>query len=170
MEKVQMAMTDFLATQSQTLVDEIKSLLQSLDFDYYDKYNRDNIAAIKFEYEFSSFDIVAYPVDKYYKVAGDIKLLLTNKQYDYFFPDNIEEDFLEQVDEKVRSKIEDELREYKYKAFEDWFADCWDKAKGETILKGFFSIHDTMWVTNLADRKVTSEDTIPELLQRADQS
>jgi hypothetical protein len=40
MEKVQMAMTDFLATQSQTLVDEIKSLLQSLDFDYYDKYNR----------------------------------------------------------------------------------------------------------------------------------
>jgi len=60
--------------------------------------------------------------------------------------------------------MEKELREYKYKAFEDWFADCWDNAKGNTKLKGFFSIHDTMWVTNLVDRMKVSEDTIPDLL------
>ncbi|HSZ34884.1 MAG TPA: hypothetical protein VK772_16325 [Puia sp.] len=163
-ETVQTAMTDFLATQSQTLVDEIEGLLQKLDFDYYDKCDRDNIAAIIFEYEFSTFDIVAFAVDKSNKVVGDVKLLLTNKQYDYFFPDNIEEDFLEQFDEKERTKIEDDLSEYKYKAFENWFADCWDRAKGESRLKGFFSIHDTMWVTNLADRKQISDDRIPEFL------
>lgn len=161
---VKIALTEFLNTQSQTLVEEIKRLLQNLDFDYYDNYNRDNIAAIKFEYEFSSFDIVAYPIDKFYQVAGDIKLLLTDKQYDYFFPDNIEEDFLEQLDNSERSQLEQELGEFKYKTFEDWFADCWDKAKGETKLKGFFSIHDTMWVTNLTDRKKIREDTIPEFL------
>ena len=164
LESVKIAMTEFLATQSRTLIDEIKTLLQSLDFDYYTGYNMDNISAIKFEYEFSTFDLVAYPVDKTYQVAGDIKIFLIDKQYDYFFPDNIEEDFLAQVDDTNRLEIEEELREYKYNNFENWFADCWDKAKGNTKLKGFFSIHDTMWVTNLVDRIKISEDTIPDLL------
>ena len=164
LESVKIALTKFLDTQSQSLINEVKTLLQNLDFDYYDGYNQDNISAIKFEYEFSAFDLVAYPVDKNYQVAGDIKLLLTDKQYDYFFPDNIEEDFLAQVDEPKRLEIGQEVREYKYKAFEKWFADCWDKAKGNTKIKGFFSIHDTMWVTNLVDRIKVREDTIPDLL------
>jgi len=51
-ESAKISLTNFLDTQSQTLIDEIKSLLQNLDFDYYDGYNRENVSAIKFEYEF----------------------------------------------------------------------------------------------------------------------
>jgi hypothetical protein len=155
----------FLATQSHSLTKEISSLLDTLDFDYNENCGRENVAAIKFEYEFSSFDIVAYPLDKQYNVIGDIKILLAEKQYAEFFPDDLEEAFLRQVIPEERSGIEKELREYKYKSFEDWFADCWNKAKGDTHLYGFLSFHDTMWVTNLATGEKVREDTIPALLQ-----
>jgi hypothetical protein len=158
-------LSKFLAAQSHSLIMEISSLLHTLDFDYNDKNGRDDVAAIKFEYEFSSFDIVAYPVDKHYNVIGDIKILLEEKQYEEFFPDDIEETFLTQIIPEERSGIEKELREYKYKSFEDWFANCWSKAKGNSHVKGFFSIHDTMWVTNLATGEKVREDTIPALLQ-----
>ena len=142
--KIKSDLSKFLATQSRCLTEEISSLLNTLDFDYNDNRGRDNVAAIKFEYEFSSFDLVAYPLDKQYNVIGDIKILLADKQYAEFFPDEIEESILRQVILEERSGLEKELREYKYKSFEDWFAECWNKAKGDTDPKGFFSIHDTM--------------------------
>jgi len=165
LEVVKIELKEFLNTQSQTLIDEIKSLLQNLDFNYNEKYNKDNIAALQFEYEVLGFDIIVYPIDKFSHVAGDIKLLLTDKQNDNFFPDNIEYDLLNKVDADEYEQLEKEIIEYKYSTFESWFCDCWDKAKGNTKLHGFFSIHDTIWVTNLADRKKIREDTIPEILK-----
>src|SRR5688572_28261542 len=94
-DTVKIKLIECLTSQSQPLINEINVLLHSLDFDYYEKYNQNNIAALKFEYEFDSFDIVVYPLDKSYEVAGDIKVLLAVRPHDSLFPNNIEEGFLQ---------------------------------------------------------------------------
>lgn len=163
----------YLDASSKQMIADLKDILLDKSIKYNDGKSREHILAIYFEYEYDHLDIAFLASDKETEIIAEILTLPTvinsklddASEWNSFFPEIISnkvDKFKEKYNEYNLGDIFDKYNRVKYSLFEEWFCSCWTMAVLETNVKmnAYFSIHDTMYLTDLSTLKGIKEEDI----------
>ncbi|MFY7786368.1 MAG: hypothetical protein ACOVQA_00725 [Thermoflexibacteraceae bacterium] len=173
-QEVKQAMVTSLAAYTDALVTELQQLLTQLDFDFDAGCGKEDVYGLFFEYELATFSVWCYPFDREANSMSKAKYLLHQPKNKELFPQAIEANFYAtlakaQVDEDTIELLSNELFNYQITVFEQWFSECWEKAKKQvsttntpTNSKGFLALYGNIWYYDLDRKEYIREDEIVE--------
>lgn len=141
-----------LNSKTDLLLNEIKRFLIELPFDVIDEgFSKKDINGIHFEYEVTSFEPIACPLNikTGYCGAGEVVEILDKTENQVFnFQDY--EDLITLFPEEEKEEFEENLLWFQADVFEKWFANCWKEVRHlRPDIKGFVSIHDAWYRVDL---------------------
>ena len=144
-----------LRRQNEALIGEIQRLLRERPFTLDQGVSRETVDAIHFEYDWESFAPVAIPVNTRSGDCGrGLRLAL---QYPLIPPD-VDAALTEAMDNED-DDFGDELREMMTETYLAWFQAAWRDARdANREVRGFLSVHDTIWRTDLDTGEAVRED------------
>lgn len=134
-----------LARKRPILVESIRSILSERACRFKAGFGPSDVDAVHFEYEWTDFSLVACALNRARGYCGlGIVMTSVNPPFD----PEIEERFLASAPDE--DEAADVLRLLCEPLFERWFFDAWKEARLVAPgLRGFYSIHDTNYVTDL---------------------
>ncbi|MFA1686415.1 hypothetical protein [Achromobacter dolens] len=144
-----------LRRQNEALIGEIQRLLRERPFTLDQGVSRETVDAIHFEYDWESFTPVAIPLNTRSGYCGrGLRLAL---QYPLIPPD-VDAALTEAMDNED-DDFGDELREMMTETYLAWFQTAWrDGRDANREVRGFLSVHDTIWRTDLDTGEAFRED------------
>lgn len=144
-----------LRRQNEALIGEIQRLLGERPFTLDQGVSRETVDAIHFEYDWESFAPVAIPLNTRSGYCGrGLRLAL---QYPLIPPD-VDAALTEAMDNED-DDFGDELREMMTETYLAWFQAAWREARdANREVRGFLSVHDTIWRTDLDTGEAFRED------------
>lgn len=144
-----------LRRQNEALIGEIQRLLGERPFTLDQGVSRETVDAIHFEYDWESFAPVAIPLNTRSGYCGrGLRLAL---QYPLIPPD-VDAALTEAMDNED-DDFGDELREMMTETYLAWFQAAWRDARdANREVRGFLSVHDTIWRTDLDTGEAFRED------------
>lgn len=144
-----------LRKQNEALIGEIQRLLRERPFTLDQGVSREIVDAIHFEYDWESFTTVAIPLNTRSGYCGrGLRLAL---QYPLIPPD-VDAALTEAMDNED-DDFGDELREIMTETYLAWFQSAWRDARdANREVRGFLSVHDTIWRTELDTGEEFRED------------
>ena len=144
-----------LRKQNEALTGEIQRLLRERPFTLDQGVSRETVDAIHFEYDWESFTPVAIPLNTRSGYCGrGLRLAL---QYPLIPPD-VDAALTEAMDNED-DDFGDELREIMTETYFAWFQSAWRDARdANREVRGFLSVHDTIWRTELDTGEEFRED------------
>lgn len=144
-----------LRRQNEALIGEIQRLLRERPFTLDQGVSRETVDAIHFEYDWESFAPVAIPLNTRSGYCGrGLRLAL---QYPLIPPD-VDAALTEAMDNED-DDFGDELREIMTETYLAWFQTAWRDARdANREVRGFLSVHDTIWRTDLDTGEAFRED------------
>lgn len=144
-----------LRKQNEALTGEIQRLLRERPFTLDQGVSRETVDAIHFEYDWESFTPVAIPLNTRSGYCGrGLRLAL---QYPLIPPD-VDAALTEAMDNED-DDFGDELREIMTETYLAWFQSAWRDARdANREVRGFLSVHDTIWRTELDTGEEFRED------------
>jgi hypothetical protein len=145
------------------LVSEIKRLIVDLPFSMDSGFSKTSVDGIHFQYDALSFLPVACPLNTSTGYCGSAEPLALLSQYEAeLLPLSLEEDVLDAVAESDREAVRDRLDAIMTESYCDWFASGWQLARSVSPrMRGFLSVHDTIWRTDLDTGEEFREDHGP---------
>ena len=149
-----------LDAKTSLLVAEIRRLIVDRPFVLSPGATKSSINGIHFEYDWSSFHTVACPLNTSTGYCGSGEPL-TNvyREDEYLIPAEIEEAVLQATPDSDQEAIQDSLDSLATEAFRRWFAAGWKIARdADSSVRGFLSVHDTIWRTDLDTGEEFRED------------
>jgi hypothetical protein len=163
----------YLDASSKQMIADLKDILLDTSIKYNNGKSREDILVIYFEYEYDHLDIVFLASDKKTEIIAEVLTLPTvrksklndESEWDSFFPEIISnkvDKFKEKYNTYNIGDVFDKYNRVKYSLFEEWFCSCWTMAVLETNVKmdAYFSIHDTIYLTDLSTLKGIKEEDI----------
>lgn len=144
-----------LRRQNEALIGEIQRLLRERPFTLDQGVSWETVDAIHFEYDWESFAPVAIPLNTRSGYCGrGLRLAL---QYPLIPPD-VDAALTEAMDNED-DDFGDELREMMTETYLAWFQAAWRDARdANREVRGFLSVHDTIWRTDLDTGEAFRED------------
>lgn len=152
----------YLDSSSNQMIADLKNILLDNSIQYKNGKSIKDVAFLNFDYEYDTLDIIFEVFDKKYNKINNLVSLPTIKkskigeksEWSSFLPEIIWNKYCEFENNYEADNLDDILEEYdneKYFLFEKWFYSCWANATNETnvIIKAYFSMHDTEYVTDL---------------------
>lgn len=140
-----------LAEKAQVLLSEISRMLCERPFLLDPGVTKQDVDGIHFEYEYDSFVPVACPLNikTGYCGGGEVLLLTSNGEVG-LFPNSIDEAVLASAADDEEDAVMEALDEVKTDCYFLWFTEGWKKVRHlAPEVRGFLSIHDTIWRTDL---------------------
>ncbi|MDU1904359.1 MAG: hypothetical protein E6772_06190 [Dysgonomonas sp.] len=163
----------YLEKSRPQMVDNIKKLLTYENVKFINNKTKADMVAFCFEYEYDYFDIIFYGIDKEWNAVTETVTLPSPKNnkatedsnWKAFMSEEIWREFIDFEDNYEGDDLEDIISEYeevKYKLFEEWFCSCWKEAEKQhpISIDAYFSIHDTIFKTDLKSMKEVKEKDI----------
>ena len=150
-----------LEGKTSILVAEIKRMIIDRPFVLDRGITKDQINGIHFEYEWDSFLPIACPLNTItgYCGAGE-PLALFERGEDQLFPTSIEEDCLNSVAATEHESIERLIHALQTERYREWFLASWKLARDvNPSMRGFWSVHDSIWRTDLDTGEKFEEDS-----------
>jgi hypothetical protein len=140
-----------LDARTPVLIAEIQRMLVDRPFVLNSGAAKSSIDGIHFEYEWDSFQTVACPLNTLTGYCGRGALLkLTRESEAPLVPAEIEDAVLRATQASDEDTVREALTALATDAFLAWFAAGWKLARGiEQSVRGFLSVHDTLWRTDL---------------------
>ncbi|WP_241047736.1 hypothetical protein [Achromobacter xylosoxidans] len=144
-----------LRKQNGALIDEIQRLLRERPFTLDQGVCREAVDAIHFEYDWESFAPVAIPLNTRCGYCGrGLRLALPSP----LIPPQVDAALTEAMDNED-DDFGDELREIMTETYIAWFQAAWRDARdANRDVRGFLSVHDTIWRTDLDTGEEFRED------------
>ncbi|MCV6902288.1 MAG: hypothetical protein NTT76_06220 [Achromobacter xylosoxidans] len=143
-----------LRKQNEALIGEIQRLLRERSFTLDRGVSREAVDAIHFEYDWESFAPVAIPLNTRSGYCGrGLRLALSP-----LIPPDVDAALTEAMDNED-DDFGDELREIMTETYIAWFQAAWRDARdANRDVRGFLSVHDTIWRTDLDTGEEFRED------------
>ncbi len=160
-DEVKAKIDEILKEKSSILVAEIKRMIKDRPFVLDQGITKELINGIHFEYEWESFLPIACPLNTItgYCGAGE-PLALFQRGEDQLFPSNIEEYCIQSLVTSEYESTEELIRALQTKKYREWFLACWKLAREvDPTMRGFWSVHDTIWRTDLDTGEEFREDS-----------
>ncbi len=156
--KISQAIKAFRASleeHSPTLTGEIQRLTEDRPFIMNEGVSKDAIDAIHFEYEWDSYLPVAFPLNTSSDYCGQG---ISLKSLADLIPSAVRSALDDAMDNEDDDFCE-ELREAMTDAYIAWFKATWKAVSTSSPhMRGFLSVHDTIWRTDLATGEEFRED------------
>lgn len=145
------------------LVSEIRRLIVDCPFTLDSGVLKTSVDGIHFEYDWSTFIPVACPIDTSIGYCGSVETLSLLSEYETeLLPPSLEENVLQSVPESERQATQDRLDATITEVYCDWFENGWRLARSaRPHMRGFLSVHDTIWRTDLDTGEEFREDLGP---------
>lgn len=158
----------FLQKEKGSLISKLGNILDGKsELSFIGNNTKEDIKYLQFEYIYDYLDIVLWCEDKDKNVITKSEVITDSQnskkdnssEWEAFIPEHIwliAADFQDTYEEDDVDDIIEEYEETKCALLEKWFCECWKEAvslKGRTI-DAYFSIHDTIFKTNLNTGKV----------------
>ena len=144
-----------LRRQNEALIGEIQRLLRERPFTLDQGVSRETVDAIHFEYDWESFAPVAIPLNTRSGYCGRGRRLAL--QYPLIPPD-VDAALTEAMDNED-DDFGDELREIMTETYLAWFQAAWRDARdANREVRGFLSVHDPIWRSDLDTGEAFRED------------
>lgn len=144
-----------LRAQSGVLIGKIRQLLEDRPFTLNAGVSKEAVDAIHFEYEWESFQPIAIPLNTCSGYCGHgfpLELSAT------LIPSTVESALTDAMDAD-EDDFCDDLREKMKDAYVAWFKAAWHASRGTTpSMRGFLSVHDTIWRIDLDTGEEFRED------------
>lgn len=143
-----------LGKQTQALISEIQRMLRERPFALAQGVSKESVDAIHFEYDWESFAPVAIPLNTRSGYCGrGLRLALPP-----LIPPDVDAALTEAMDNED-DDFGDELREIMTETYIAWFQAAWRDARdANRDVRGFLSVHDTIWRTDLDTGEEFRED------------
>jgi hypothetical protein len=140
-----------LDAKTQILIAEIQRMLVDRPFALNSGASKASIDGIHFEYAWDSFQTVACPLNTSTGYCGRGSLLkLTRSPNLPLVPTDVEEALLRSAHAADEGSVREAFTELATEVFLAWFTSGWQLARGiEPSVRGFLSVHDTIWRTEL---------------------
>ncbi len=144
-----------LRKQNKALISEIQRLLQARPFTLDQGVSADTVDAIHIEYDWESFAPVAIPLNTRSGYCGrGLRLALPSP----LIPPEVDAALAEAMDNED-DDFGDELRDKMTETYTAWFQAAWRDARAvNRDMRGFLSVHDTLWRTDLDTGEEFRED------------
>ncbi|WP_025136730.1 hypothetical protein [Achromobacter sp. DH1f] len=144
-----------LRKQNKALIGTIQRLLQERPFSLDKGVSKETVDAIHFEYDWESFAPVAIPLNTRSGYCGrGLPLALPAP----LIPPAVDA-ALDEATDNEDDDFCDELREAMTDTYVAWFQAAWRDARAvNPSLRGFLSVHDTIWRTDLDTGEEFRED------------
>jgi len=165
--------SNYLEGAKTQMITDIRKLLGYDDIRFLENKSKTDMVAFCFEYEYDYLNIVFYGMGKDGNAVTEPVILSGRKNskvtedsvWKSFMPESIWKAFSDFEDNHEGDDIEDMVERYeggKYRLFENWFYRCWREAKKQIPVKidAYFSIHDTIFKTDLNTLKTIKEKDI----------
>jgi len=178
LKKLNIELKTYLEEIKGQLTEDLIHLFNGEDIIYLENKVKSDIKAFYFEYEYDYLNIMFWGVDGTGELVTEIIKLPTkknnaaheNEKWNALIPEKIwttAAEFQDNYEDDDFDEILDEYNDEKYKLFEQWFLDCWEKASEQISVKtdAYFSIHDTYFKTDLNTLKTINEDEIASRYQ-----
>ena len=163
----------YLDSSAEQMQADIRNILANQILKYGYKKSRQDIAALFFQYEYETWDIVFWAEDKNRSSITDTIILPSkrkensngNSNWNHFIPETLWNKVAEFEDNYRGDDSDDIICEYievQTEIFKKWFLACWNTAtKGiGNVPDAYFSIHDTYFLTDLKTGKKINNDEI----------
>lgn len=144
-----------LRKQDKALISAIQRLLRERPFTLDPGVSPETVDAIHFEYDWESFAPVAIPLNTRSGYCGrGLPLALPSP----FIPPDVDAALTDAMDNEDDDFC-DELREKMTETYIAWFQAAWRDARATNRdVRGFLSVHDTLWRTDLDTGEEFRED------------
>ncbi len=144
-----------LEEHSPILTSEIQRLTVKRPFIMNESVSKDAIDAIHFEYEWDSYQPVAIPLNTGSGYCGQS---ISLESLANLIPSAVESALDDAMDDED-DDFGDELREAMTNAYVAWFKATWQAVSCcSSNMRGFLSVHDTIWRTDLDTGEKFRED------------
>jgi hypothetical protein len=119
------------------------------------------VNAISFEYEWDSFQPIAIPLNARIGYCGSgAPLAIIAVGEDGLFADSVAEAVIDAIPDANSDEVLEQLDALRTDLFERWFRATWRSVRGAAPgLRGFLSVHDTIWRTDLDTGQTFREDS-----------
>ena len=140
-----------LAERTPALADALRWVIVERPFTLDPGVSLDTVDAVHFEYAWDSFQPVAIPLNTGTGYCGrGWKLAVLPAGESRLFPEEIEQAVAAATPEADPLDLDDELDELKSGLFIQWFIAIWRQTRrAAPTIRGFLSVHDTIWRTDL---------------------
>jgi hypothetical protein len=152
-----------LNAKTSRLVAEIQRMIVQRPFLLNEGVPKAAVNGIHFEYEWDSFLPIACPLNTTIGYCGGGEpLALFADDEDQLFPTTIGRAVLEATPMADRESVQELLDSVMTQMYCSWFAAAWKLARSaDPAMRGFLSVHDTIWRTELDTGEQFREDTGP---------
>jgi hypothetical protein len=145
-----------LDAKSAALAAALRDVLANHAFHFADGSGPADVEAIRFEYASDTFESTAYPIHRTRGCCGDG---LPLSAIEPVFDRSAEEEYLGSVGEHERDDASEALDEVKKADLLRWFTAGWRQVRSAApAIRGFLSVHDSTWVTDLDTGEKKKED------------
>jgi hypothetical protein len=140
-----------LAERFSALAEALRQVVAERPFALDPGVSIDTVDAVHFEYEWDSFQPVAIPLNAGTGYCGrGQRLAVLPAGESWLFPEAIDHAVAAAAPEIDPLDLGDELGELKTRLFTEWFIAVWREIRGAApAIRGFLSVHDTIWRTDL---------------------
>ena len=172
LKKFKTEFKDYLKMVKPAFVKDLQQLLDKMEFQFKKGKSIKDMATLVFEYEFDYLDIMCWAADKNFNSISEILPLPSDtnvakatkkSEWTGFFPEKTFIRFEKHIKKNKNKefKIREKYDEFKYAAYQQWFASCWKKAsKDRKKVAAFVSVHDSDFKTDLNTGKQMLEKDV----------
>jgi hypothetical protein len=150
-----------LKAKSTALAAEILRILVHRPFVLDPGVSPTEVDALSFEYEWDSFRTIALPLNaRTGYCGGGVPVAIVAVGEDGLFADSVAEAVIDAMSDADPDEVLDRLDTLRTDLFERWFCNTWRRVRGAAPgLRGFLSVHDTIWRTDLDSGETFREDS-----------
>ena len=150
-----------LKAKSTALAAEIIRILVHRPFVLDPGVTATQVDAISFEYEWDSFQTIALPLNaRTGYCGGGAPLAIVAVGEDGLFADSVAQAVVDAIADANPDEVLHQLGALRTDLFKRWFCATWRRVRGAAPgLRGFLSVHDTIWRTDLDSGETFREDS-----------